>query len=351
MKNKPEIDRLKWFLVLLIIASQIVRPFYDVPLLKGLYLMLYVMAVPGFAFVLGFNSRNITFKSWLKGLSALLIPLVIFQIIFLSLSYWKGGNEVIDTSGQNLISFLYKPLNVLWLFVSLIIWRLIFALFNKNTTPLVLLTISFALVGAFALLVFNQDILAIGKTVCFFPFFLLGAYSSEQTWKRAWKGDTSIYLLLILNAVFFIPDIYNYPDVEKIVDGNYGLTHLDGDLGINMLLRILFIIVSLANILVFLRLSKALGRLASEGDNVAIYLLCHVIFLQVILNVIPGLGVEISPVIIPFLYALIVGLCYLVTKIKIIQYLVYPNRLMGKESFDVVPYDAQARRRRRRRRY
>src|SRR5690606_19531978 len=202
-----------------------------------------------------------------------------------------------------------------------------------------LLTISFALVGAFALLVFNQDILAIGKTVCFFPFFLLGAYSSEQTWKRAWKGGTSIYLLLILNAVFFIPDIYNYLDVDKIVDG---------DLGINMLLRILFIIVSLANILVFLRLSKALGRFASEGDNVAIYLLCHVIFLQVILNVIPGLGVEISPVIIPFLYALIVGLCYLVTKIKIIQYLVYPNRLMGKESFDVVPYDAQARRRRRR---
>lgn len=328
MKRLKEIDGLKYFLILLIILLHTFEPFLQISWVRACYMMLYGAAVPGLAFVAGYCSRDLSLNKWLRTLPSILVPLLIFQFVFVVLSLTTAGPlSAIDWSDLLLNSIL-KPQHALWFLLSLVFWRLLYALFRFNASPLILITISFVLIGAISLKHFDHQILAIGKTVYFFPFFLIGAYTTERTWKSAWKGSTNVYLLLVLNLVFFIPDIYEYPDVALIVDGSASLTHLDGDLDVNLVLRLMFLIVSLANIRVFLRLSKGLAKYYKEGANVATYYLFHALFLVLALNSLNGMGVTISVAFIPILFFANVIFCFILSKFHIGRYVIYPCRML-----------------------
>lgn len=211
------IDNLKVILILLVVFGHLIERYIDTnSTLKGIYIFIYTFHMPLFVFISGFLSKNIN-KSSKVFIKNLLVPYIIFNIIWYSLVYLYMGKTTIP--------ILY-PGWTLWFLLSLFFWRISLKYLIRIKYILPMSFFAGLLVG----LIPNGNILSFSRTIVFLPFFLLGYYLDMEMLKKIFykfKFDFEINILGII--LFFILALFisnkNILDY-KFLYGSYSYSEL-----------------------------------------------------------------------------------------------------------------------------
>ncbi len=157
---------------------------------KTSFYFIYSFHMPLFIFISGFFSKNVS-RIREQAFSRLLLPYLIFNFSMVAFLWLTGEREL----------SLFTPTYVYWFLLALFVWRV----FLTDLTAIrFILPVSIA-AGLF--LGYSPEatnFLAISRIVVFFPFFLLGYYSTPQTIEKIRAAGKLFAFFLIGMAAFLI---------------------------------------------------------------------------------------------------------------------------------------------------
>lgn len=158
------LDNVKGVLILLVVFGHVLEPFITrSALYLAIYSGIYLFHIPLFVMIAGMHSKaSLVAADVKKILTRLLLPLIIFQFLYLGFLGLKHSHEAVS---------LLQPYWILWFLLSMIFWRLALPLFVR--IPL-FVAVSFGMALAAG---FSDSIgytLSLSRTLYFFPFFLIG---------------------------------------------------------------------------------------------------------------------------------------------------------------------------------
>lgn len=163
-------DNLRAILIILVVWGHLLTSMKDdYEVLKSIYIFIFFFHMPAMTFVSGYFSKNLE-KIRSSAFVTVLVPFLIlnvlnyvFKILILRDEYYGFR--------------FFRPYWGLWYLLALFLWKF----FLKD-----ILRIRFLLPLSFLLALFSgfsrefSDYLALGRTVCFLPFFLLGYYCTPE---------------------------------------------------------------------------------------------------------------------------------------------------------------------------
>ena len=166
------LDNLKGLLIISVVYVHL----YDMlgqptPLLHGLRLTILAVQMPLFLFLSGYFGKNVE-KRRSAALSDYLIPFLVFNTLY----YICRVQQTPDLKYG-----LLRPLNMYWFLLTLLIIRLLMPGLRRVRG---LLPLSFALALYAGADTYIGRTLSLSRTICFFPFYLLGFLCTEQQMKR-----------------------------------------------------------------------------------------------------------------------------------------------------------------------
>lgn len=136
-------------------------------MLQSIYVGIYSFHMPLFVFLSGIFARErLEGRDYSKIVWTLVLPLVVFQLLYIGMSRLTGWYEY----------SLFTPYWLLWFIASMIFWRLLLPLFASPAGLAVAVAISVA-AG------YDDGIgyaLSVSRTLYFLPFFVLGHLYGEQ---------------------------------------------------------------------------------------------------------------------------------------------------------------------------
>lgn len=174
-KRNYLIDNLKVLLIFFVVLGHVIEYYIqDNIMLRSIYIFIYFFHMPLFVFVSGYLSKNVQ-KSSKGTIKSLLIPYIVFNIIWYSLVYLVTSE---------LMLLIIYPGWTLWYLISLFFWRVSLKYLVRFKYILPMSIIGGLLVGA---LPRGGVVLSLSRTITFLPFFLLGYYTSETHLKKISK--------------------------------------------------------------------------------------------------------------------------------------------------------------------
>lgn len=195
------LDSLKGLLIILVVLGHLLGEFGQDSLSYYTRAYIYTFHMPLFVLISGYFTRIKSTISFYKGIVKILIPLVFFQIVSLCLAYIFFD----EIPG---LSSLITPYWTLWYLLSLIFWRFILQFTPKRliNKPILYIFITFVL-SLLGGLIDNGRVLSISRTLCFYPYFIIGYYI-----KNLKKGypivcnfpKNLLYLLVLFPLVFIV---------------------------------------------------------------------------------------------------------------------------------------------------
>lgn len=239
-------DNLRAVLIILVVWGHVLttmRGSSDV--IKSIYFFIFFFHMPAMAFVSGYFSKNLE-KIRSSAFVTILIPFLILNIInyFYKILVIKESLSGFD--------FL-RPYWGLWYLLVLFFWKF----FLKDLVKirfLLPLSFVFALVSGFSKEF--SDYMALGRMICFLPFFLLGYYFTKKQVDKIRRVPKVISFGVIvataavsaysaINNVFEVEVLYlrrTYPEATEIK---------------SMLFRLLVYVVAIAMIMAVINLTTA----------------------------------------------------------------------------------------------
>lgn len=164
-QRDPFFDNAKYFAILLVVMGHsIANMRHDMPIVKGLYVFVYMFHMPVFIVLTGYLSRNWTFSAGKarKLITNVGVPYLVFEIAY-ELYSWLAGGEKLEIS-------LLKPHWLMWFMCALFLWRLSTPVWQQVRWPL-----SIALL--FALLSYMGDLggtFNLHRVLGLLPLYVLG---------------------------------------------------------------------------------------------------------------------------------------------------------------------------------
>lgn len=153
-------DNIKGILIALVVLGHFLWAYNSVGFSAYLVSWIYIFHMPAFIFAAGYLSKSQNSRSYASILK-LVVIYIVFNTMMIVFSYFT-----LDTS-FNLVTPYYS----FWFLLSLIVWRLIIK-YIENINGIVLISIIVAvLVGLWSDI---TNVLAISRTIVFFPFFIIG---------------------------------------------------------------------------------------------------------------------------------------------------------------------------------
>lgn len=171
-ERTPLFDNARALLIVLVVVGHAWEALLSrEPLARGLYSALYLFHIPAFAWLSGhLSSPKLDGKALRSIATSLLLPLVLFQLLYCAFDVWVRGLPFTW-------AWLYTPNWILWFLLSLIWWRLLLPLVLKLPFPLVAALALSVAAGAWSFIGYP---LSLSRTLVFFPFFVAG-----HLWPRA----------------------------------------------------------------------------------------------------------------------------------------------------------------------
>ncbi len=265
-------DNAKFFLIFFVVLLHFISPHRSGPLTQSfiftqnMYICLQLLAMPCFTIISGlFSYDKVTDDSMIKILRTLIVPYIIFELIY---SYIARD--------YNTKLLIIEPFYILWYLLSLAIWRTLLPYFLQLKFPL-LTAVVFAILIGFCGKV--GDVLALGTTFLYFPLFVLGyklkRFKDTQVrlvYKLAGVGGIGfiVYFVFVLspNNVKQFEPIYPY----------YFIYH--SGIFKAVVLRLFWMMISVLFSLSFLMLVSAKKSIVAEWGQRSLYpYLFHVFIL------------------------------------------------------------------------
>lgn len=210
-------DNIKALLIFLVVFGHLIEPLRDIGLFKITYFIIYSFHMPLFIFMSGYFAKPNT-----KGLKKLAILLVKYEIIY-SLVYLilfgptpgVGGTSLLGT-----VAYALQPIWVLWFILSLIFWRFLLIAYEKHPVAIVIII---GIIIGFNFIPFNFRILSLGRTLSFFPYFLLGYLANKHKFDfhRIERNRTFAFYFLGMLLMFWT--LYSATINDELL---YGATSL-----------------------------------------------------------------------------------------------------------------------------
>lgn len=194
-------DNVKALLIFLVVFGHVIEPLQSIPIFKNTYFIIYSFHMPLFIFIAGYFARAST-----KGLKKLLLLFIKYEIIYsivyaLLFGLSSGGNQ--PGSVFDALLYALQPIWVLWFLISLISWRLLLIAYEKHPLAIVIIV---GLIIGFNFIPFNFRVLSLGRTLSFFPYFLLGYLANKHQFnmERIHRNRTISFYLTILVVSFWV---------------------------------------------------------------------------------------------------------------------------------------------------
>jgi len=251
-------DNAKLFLIFLVVFGHLLEYLLKNRILLAIYDFIYLFHIPAFVLIAGFFSKN-TSTIWKK-----ILKYSVFYFVF-SFYYLL--------SFQTATPFLINPYWVMWYLLSLISWNLLLKLFKhiKFAIP-----IAFLIGIAAGYINGIGNILALSRTLVFFPFFLIGYYLNTDLFKII-NIKTKIIAFLILTAIFYL--VYFYQISPEWLYGSLSYFKLGVSEWYAGTVRLyLYILSALSCLCVLILIPEKRFKITKMGENTIYVYLLHGIF-------------------------------------------------------------------------
>ena len=202
-------DNLKFILIFLVVLGHYLGRYRaESSTITGVYLFLYLFHMPVFAFISGYFSK--TFEPRVKDVAFLLIPYVFFQIAYISYYSVLGLQDGEWGEGMSLtLPFMHN-----WYLLSLVGWRLM-SLYARQWRYAVPFSFVLALLAGFEPSI--EWHYSASRTICFFPFFLLGIKAEACVLDKLVHFRGLAWLLLLSAFVFSMAISYIGPATASLI--------------------------------------------------------------------------------------------------------------------------------------
>jgi fucose 4-O-acetylase-like acetyltransferase len=204
MERNAFFDNAKLLLIFFVVFGHMIQPYIDGSVgLHTLYTWIYTFHMPAFIFLAGFFAKGFGSKGYILNLSKkLLLPYVIFQLIYSSYYYLIGKSEWLTD--------IFYPHWSLWFLISLFSWHILLYWFKK--LPIyasLLLAITLGIVVGY--LAGVGQFFSLSRTFVFFPFFLLGYWLKEEhvmaLKRKSFRYASIGVMTLIAIAIYVAPEV------------------------------------------------------------------------------------------------------------------------------------------------
>lgn len=254
-KNREYLfDNLKAILIILVVWGHLLASMRaESDVIKGIYFFIFFFHMPAMVFISGYFSKNLD-KIRNNAVVTLLIPYLILNLI----DYFY---KILILREEYFGFRFFNPNWGLWYLLTLFLWK--FLLKDLIKIKFVLpFSFAFALLSGFSKEF--SEYMALGRMVCFLPFFLLGYYATPEHIVRLRKLPKPLFLLIpvitgVLSAFIVYKDVF---DTELLFLRSY---YPEGEEIRTMLFRLLIYVVALAML-------AALMNLISEKKSFLTYL-------------------------------------------------------------------------------
>jgi len=269
-------DNIKGILISLVTLGHFLWDYWGLGLAGYLVSFIYLFHMPAFIFVSGFFSKSDHARS-MPSIFKLGIIYIIFNTAIMIFSF-----ALLNTSFQ-----LITPSYSYWFLISLIIWRLTIK-YIERIKNILLISIIFAIFVGFWRDITN--VIAISRTIVFFPFFIMGyKLSTKKSYNFINNRKLINYfkgiLLLIYTICLSILFIYKFNGLSEtnFLMESYG-TMLD------LFARIAIFSISALMIMsmVILTPKKPLPLLCKWGKNSLVIYILHRFITLAFFNVFPA---------------------------------------------------------------
>ncbi len=220
-------DNLRAVLIILVVWGHLLTPMKDdYDALRSIYIFIYFFHMPAMIFVSGYFSKNLE-KIRSSAFVTVLVP-------FLILNIFNYAFKMLILREEYYGFRFFRPNWGLWYLLALFLWKF----FLKD-----ILRIRFLLPLSFLFALFCgfsrefSDYLALGRTICFLPFFLLGYYCTQEQIARVRRlpkllaaaailAVASLSVYVAVKADFDVEVLYlrgPYPQEEEVTAMLYRL--------------------------------------------------------------------------------------------------------------------------------
>lgn len=275
-------DNVKALLIFLVVFGHVIEPLRDIPLFKSTYFIIYSFHMPLFIFMSGYFARANT-----NGLKKLVKLFIKYEIIYALVYAILFASSGIDTGGQttnlSAISYILQPIWVLWFLLSLICWRLLLIVYEKYPKTLVILV---AIVIGFNFIPFNFRILSLGRTLSFFPYFILGYLAKKHkiNYHNIYRNKTFFFYFSILIIGFWT--LFSASFNEELLYGTTNIFDQDYSPFIVALFKVNTYLVAAATSIVVLNLVPRRETVFSEiGVKTLPIFLWHPIIIWLLMRI------------------------------------------------------------------
>lgn len=214
MERDPRIDSLKGVLIVLVVFGHLLAPFirqsHSARMVCG---VIYLFHMPLFVIVAGIFAKQTFGRGDVnKLLERILLPLAVFQVLYLSAVYIAKGS---------LTGPFWQPYWILWFLLSLAIWRLSLPLMLLLKAPLLMLTVTAVVAGYVDAIGYP---LSLSRTIYFAPFFLFGFLHGHQaiSWAASNRSVATVCFVIAIALT--------------VIGSNVGMSHslLYGSMGYSL---------------------------------------------------------------------------------------------------------------------
>lgn len=258
-------DNLRAIFIILVVWGHVLTSMMNQSdVIKSIYFFVFFFHMPAMAFISGYFSKNLD-KIRSNAFVTILIPYLILNVINYSYKMW-----VIQEPFYGFRFF--RPYWGLWYLLVLFLWK--FFLKDLVKVRFVLpLSFLFALVSGFSKEF--SDYMALGRMICFLPFFLLGFYCTKEHIAKIRRlpklvslaiivGTAVLSTYVVFNKLFKVEVLYlrrPYPEATELK---------------SMMFRILVYVVAIMMIFAIINLTTAKKtRLSMIGTSTMTVYILH----------------------------------------------------------------------------
>lgn len=221
MERNKVLDTAKYILIMLVVVGHFIEPTkYSNELTQHIFCSIYSFHMPLFVWISGYFYKPRTFSEEWKKCLPLLEVCLLAHLGYLLIH--SGFNITI----KNLVNFGANPS---WYLLSLVVWRLSSSYLLKYSSRKIF--VCSILVDFFAfILLAHGTFLSIGRTISFYPFFLLGYFMKDHlhiltiTHKKPFiiLGTAAIVIIQFLSSPLLLQIEFQRTGIRDLMD----YTHL-----------------------------------------------------------------------------------------------------------------------------
>lgn len=207
-------DNIKGLLIFLVVLGHLLEYFlFKVTnSIDIMYLGIYLFHMPAFVFVSGYFSK--------KNNKSRIIEITLIYIVWQMLVSPLAQSIITQTSFLDNQKSLFSPQWTYWYLLSLITWKIITPYFEKIKYSFTISLILGILIG-YSSLKSGLSNFSIGRTIAFYPFFILGYYCKKEH-IHYFKNKINKYvgLLVFIGIIFLGLILINYFDAYILKESN-----------------------------------------------------------------------------------------------------------------------------------